>query len=1011
MITNLPQDFINEIQSKSRKPIQLIEFELPDETFYLSDVTVGKGQGLANDYQPWVESWGTLKDNTVISNIFEGNSLEIRSATISIVVSPVSKTFVKQLFAVGVENTVVKLYQWFSGIASTPVLIDVMVCQDPIRHSEASMLLSIDIVSTLMKTDPFLWVQEADLQEQSIVVGKATGMPLKDLQTSRVTALAQDMTFDGLGTFFIDNGVGFAASGVVSIDSEDMTYDWISASGINITARAQNGTTARPHLRGALVSPYGAIYDYAICSGPVQLVDNLLANGEPYANDVELFPGQNPVLARFHGRPPWLKVSPGAGGDDIIPDPVTSTEYGNTTEQHYGNTASEPTGDSSINSPSGSASLVISQQTGGGAGSYDTGTRSTPSSYYNIANFPSVSQLVGNGQLPYGFGTYDGNYSPTDGISGWEQVTYPTTHTNLGNLTGITASVKIRNCFVKNAEAKVEIFFIDSGGTAHSLDSDQKSATGAFSTNLKFNGTLTTYNVSAYVSTFAQLALCSIRVVYTNIQSFANGVFEGGEVNYASVRWVVSYFIPSGTVPSPYQELASKFNRDLSSLGAITNVNVKVLFSATVSNATVNVAVIKRSTSDRANDTNLWSSTISSNLSGVEKSFSLGSMSWSTLLNTRIGVFHQITGPNTEDITRSSSVSFSYVKWEITYQPGAIPTPDEERVVYAETLVCDVTSNLGADPTPAQVVRHMIEAHSDSGAYIDTTDFDTAHTNYDNISYYLNGVLDAGIRLHAALKQVLREGMCRLLFNQGKIKLITYFEATDLEVDFEVNTDDIQLRSRKTDNQPTSGIRNDITVLYDKNYVDGVFSLKETAVDDESVALFFRKEYKRELSLINSQPIATLQANRLIALLSRPNSVYSFNMFMNAYELEKGDRVSAIQFIDPRFTVTGNILSVERTFGKGKQKQINLFNIKISNPVVTAHLELEDIVAVDDSSFTQLKGLILTETVILDDTDNVFLKNFNISTDRIVIEDTLYLNTCGAGGYGFCGYGILPYGD
>ena len=67
------QEFMDAVNSTSRKPVQLAIFYLPLNTYYLSDRNIGILQGLANDYGPWVEDWGTLKDNTNINNLFHIN--------------------------------------------------------------------------------------------------------------------------------------------------------------------------------------------------------------------------------------------------------------------------------------------------------------------------------------------------------------------------------------------------------------------------------------------------------------------------------------------------------------------------------------------------------------------------------------------------------------------------------------------------------------------------------------------------------------------------------------------------------------------------------------------------------------------------------------------------------------------------------------------------------------------------------------------------------------------------
>ncbi len=1025
MITGLPADIQAQIDSKSRKPIQLLQFHLPDAVFYLSDIAVGKGQGLDNDYQPWIESWGTLRDNTNLTNVFEGNSLEIRSGTITLLSSNVSSTFVKLLFQAGVENIRVILLQWFGDITSPPIEIDTMVCQDPISLKEASMLLKIDIVSVLMKANPYLWENPPGVEPQPIVVGKAVGMPLKNLQTARVTAISEDIpsnfTTDPydpwIGTIFIENGVGFEASGIVSIDSEDMAYDTVTASSITITSRAQNSTALRPHLRGALMCPYGAVYDYVICSGPVASVDNLLGNSEAYVNDVELFPGQDPVIARFTGRPPWLKVSPGQGGDPIQPPDVTlPPEYGNRTEQHYGNTAGEPTSDTSINSGSGSATLAISQHTAGGTGIL-TGRSSTETNTYNTT--PSVyypTKLTSNrtSYLQTNTGS-NAAYQTQNAVSGSVDHVYHHDDSAYGSILHATVRIRFNTCGLFSADGKMEIFFVNPAGDETFLAGDELllyDDDSPYQQYFVFSNVTFSTNVSSLVTNFADLALCSVRIRYTNIRTnFAYVTAnENAKVQWNNPTWDIGYDIPAGVIPSPYQELVSHFNRDLSSLGAIVNVIAKVYLSVSVSNATVNASIVKRSTSNSANDSTLWSQTLTSSLAGSLRTFSLGSMSWAELQSLRIGAKHQITGPNTADITRASTLAFSYVQWEIEYTPVEIETPDEVRVVYAETMTCDVTSMLGENPTPPQVVNHMITDHSDSGAYIDTADFTSAHDQYVAAGYYLNGVLPAGTKLHEALREVLKQGMCRLLFNQSLIKIITYFEQVDKEVDFTVSDDDVQLRSKSIDNQPTANIRNDITVSYNKNYVGGVYDGQVQVENAESIARFFRNDYRRELSLINNEAIATLHANRLLDLQDLPTSIYSFNMFIKAYVLEKGDKVKVKAFLDDRFSFVGNIMSMERIFGQGKTGKINLFKVSLSDPESIIHLELADVIEVDDNAYSALKGLILRDTILIDDAEFIYLKEFTFTPERLVVVESLTFEKCQVNGYGTCGYGVHGYG-
>jgi hypothetical protein len=232
-----------------------------------------------------------------------------------------------------------------------------------------------------------------------------------------------------------------------------------------------------------------------------------------------------------------------------------------------------------------------------------------------------------------------------------------------------------------------------------------------------------------------------------------------------------------------------------------------------------------------------------------------------------------------------------------------------------------------------------------------------------------------------------------------------------LTVDYSISTDDIQLRSRKTVNQPTESVRNDITISYDKDYLLDVFNGQTNVVDSTSLAKFYRKDYRAELVLVDSQTVATMFANRLLNLLSVPKAIYSFNMFFKAFQLEKGDRVSLQTFLDNRFWYEGSILSIQRVFGQGKTGQINLFKLSVANPKSYARLDLLDTLALNDNSIELLKGVVLpTEVVALNDSDISVEKEYSLY-ERLYVTDILYLDTCTDNGFGGCKFGVLPYGD
>ncbi len=984
MITDLPDGFKKSINAQHRKPVMLALLHFGSKICPLSDAPAGPEDGLLFTYEPIIESWGVIKDTSDLDSSFSGNSLEIKSMQLSIIVDNNSKFQLLEAMNEGLDNSVVEIYQWFHDTPfEAPQLIDVMVIQDPINYSEKSMLLKIDLVSILLKNNPYLWAREPGEETRDIVVGKMEGMPLYNQQTSRVTALSQDLEFDYTGQVFIDNGVGFRAGpDTMTIDSEIVAYDWISASAMNITGRAQGGTTARPHIRGALICHPDAVFDYSICAGPVQTVDNLIGNGEPYTQPVTFYPGQDPVIARFIGRPPWLKVSPGVGGPPITPDPETSTEYGNNTESTYGEGAGAPSSSGSINSSSGASTMAIASTVGGGAGSVFK-SKTTPSESVNIEDFPTSTELYGTGSMGSSFGTYGSAVVFEDDIKGHIDQIYGATETGLGTLTGLTAGVEFSLCSVKRAEGTVNVYFIKANGSSILLDTDTQISTDAFSKSFKFSNKISYYDVKNHVSNFSELAQCRIRVECVNINSLNGNSTEGIQVKFQTVQWDIDYFIEAGSVPSPWQQLYSHFNRDLSSYGGLTGISVQVRFNASITNAQVYQAVV-------FNGSIMWSRSISGSQGAATVIIYPNITSFSSLKNAKIGVYQQIVGPETEGVNRQLSTSFEYVKWVITYQPGQIETPDEERVVYAEDLICDVTSMIGENPTPAEVIANLIEDHSTNGAYLDLVSFNARHEEYNTDLYYFNGVLKGDIRLHDAIRQCLREGMARLLFSQGSIGLLNYSTYENIDVDYSVGADEYCMKSKAQKNQPTSTIVNDVDVLFDYNPAADTFEGKFNIVNSNSISRFERQQKRTEYSLIRSEDIAEKIGQYSLDRLSTPITVLSFDVFMSGYVLQKGDRIHFNTMFEG-YKAVGHIASIDRVTASYKNNQLNKYRIQIADSIsTTKFLNLNDYILVEDFDL-ELGGattrLNLSEAINI--RDSKIFKNLHLGfVENIIIDDS-----------------------
>jgi len=926
VITGLPATFEATMLEHSRQPVQFIHFITSVGTYYLSDKSVGTVEGFEQEYLPWIESWGTLKDSSDISKIFQGGSLEIRSGTINLINSPESRAFIQLLFSLSIENIRVELYQWFSDIPATDaVLIDIMVCQDPIGLSEASMLLSIDIVSAIMINNPYLWAREPGEETRNAVVGKAIGVPLIDMQTARWTESVNDIDYSFVGQLFIRNGVGFPDSGFMYIDSEIVAYNWITAAAINITGRGQQGTIARPHFNGARLTIPGANYDYTICTGPVQLVDNLKGNGEPYVNPVTLLPNQDPVLARFVSRPPWLKISVNNGIPIQPPAETLYSQFGNSHRAEVSSSTNIAiySGEQNVNSVPGTAILTINNKIttqieqriiSGNLWSYHNNT-TTSSTIYNLMYQPGNGGTLETSRI-------DSTHYTLPNV--WGRIGY--TSPNVGDFESLEAEIWFGDAFAQNGDCRctVQVTGVQSGPMV--IDETVLNYDNSYPVSFSFGASVVTIPWSA----FNQVAF-PYDLLFTFYNTRLNGVNLGAKNTVRIVQITWKYVMDNPSAGTPSVTVLSTYGRDDSHLGGFVSAKASVKLSGLssgIKDSTIQVITSKSpgwaETHENFDDNNL-------NLpSRTYGPYSLQATSWAELAAYSCGVHEFITSPEENDFCQSV---IEWVKWDITYLPGLINTPDEERIVYADKVTADVTSLLGADPTPAQVIQNMIETYSPAADLLDTVDFEARHQEYLIDQYFLNGVIDGNFQLHDALRKVMFEGSARLLFNEGKIKLLTYVTDEDITVDKIISLDNVLLRSRSIKNEPVSIIKNDVMVIYDQNLEnENEYLGRANYTDSASISKFTRQEERLVYDLVHSDGVAQLIGYNTLDGFKQPVSLTYFKVFMpDGYILEKGDRVSIQSFVNTSEDTVGNIVAISRDFGQGKNKKINIYDIAILN--------------------------------------------------------------------------------
>jgi len=1031
MLTDLPEKFLEQTKGLSRTPITLCHFIFPNNTFYLSDTHIGKDDGLPNDYLPLIEDWGQVKDSVRPRSIFEGDSLGAKSGTLTIINAYGASSIADVLRRYGIENTLVEIYQWFKTDFANyidPVLIDSFIVRDPIVLDQKSMLVTLDIISPIMRSNAYLWGKEEDKGTRyPYVVGKATGVPMIDLETAPVTVLTEDVLFDDLGPIYVENALEFPETGTITIDSEYLTYDSRTNLSFNITERGAGGTEKRPHIRGARLFPKDSIFEFAVCRGPIQEISEMRGDDKVYVHPVEMFPGQDPVIVKFHGWPPYHTSAPGDPGPPIPGEPTDSTQYGTLTESFYGGGAGGyPTGADNINIPTGAARMEIVSVVDSRVPVNFTKTSGTGGS---IPPDP-LMHVTANSDFLHGYGVSESGMSPNDGNLAQCWINFDVPYSNFEvdyirvNVDGVSSA-----CSTAGTEGSVDI-------VAQGLDSYEPWYVymgGSGCTNYPYQFQLSSYYDSHPINNVQVRLNVRADWAYTGIW----GPSGSSGMQLYNFNVYVEGTVPfDGTVPKPFQELDSHFNRDLTDMGTLNSVVCLVKFSLQVSNATVETKIVYRGTPYTVDNRTLWNETNQHDVFVREIEVGVSARDWDQLKDTRVGIVNEFKG--TELGTRSFTCIFESVTWIINYTPDDIQTPNEQRLLYVTDMVADVVSVEGEDLTPPEVVRNLIKTYTEESSRIDNAVFDDYRQKYIDSAYFLNGIIPGDYRFQDALKMVLHEGAMQLKFNQGKIRMISFHDS-DLKVtDYTVDPFEVVARSFVQRQEPTEYMANEITITFDKQYFDNSYLEQITVTNEDSIARFGYMEKRFNYDLIHDYETAQHIVDYLLDEYSNPISILTFEMFFSAYQLEKGDVI----FISEGYSgegVIGQIFNVTRTYGKGKTGQINRFLVELTKPNSTIFsVHFNQNIVIDDSDFLIKTGRLLIHdfdnSLTVDDSDIYFGKGTNVVIEH---ESTLLIDDSDAdstlpiykdpfenlvlddsdiefiitSGYGAGPYGDTPYGD
>lgn len=329
MRTDLTANFTTELSTRGRVPIQLAVFKFADGDVCVSDrdITVG---GVA--YSGLVEDWGELADS----------SLDMRS-NVNGLVREVSVTlwnggttpFYDHFSTEDPENVQVYLYQWFAGLSVADLLlIDIFTVQDPIEASQASQLLTLDLVSitanlssvigTAITKAAYPYCADEDVGKYlPIAYGTAGKLPtIKAIYPLSVTLDSEHLPTDTTITVNEDLA-DFPTTGTIKIGVETITYTGKTTGvGTSSFTGCTRGSGA-VYTSGEILTQVITNQTHFLCEGAVASISNILVDGSPVAGGIATTYTTNPARVVFSERPYHQTFSPTTASFSFYFDTVT----------------------------------------------------------------------------------------------------------------------------------------------------------------------------------------------------------------------------------------------------------------------------------------------------------------------------------------------------------------------------------------------------------------------------------------------------------------------------------------------------------------------------------------------------------------------------------------------------------------------------------------------------------------------------------------------------------------
>ena len=226
------------------------------------------------------------------------------------------------------------------------------------------------------------------------------------------------------------------------------------------------------------------------------------------------------------------------------------------------------------------------------------------------------------------------------------------------------------------------------------------------------------------------------------------------------------------------------------------------------------------------------------------------------------------------------------------------------------------------------------------------------------------------------------------------------------------------IKSIVEERRSINDVKNSILIKYNEDLTDDYFKNDVICIDQDSVAKFGLQETEINFNLINDEDIISYVWEILKSIKSKPFAITTFTFFLSAYQLEKMDVIMVETLFNNYINYVGEIITIQRDFGLGKNNKINTFKVtckRVANIINEINL-LESITIDDENQFYQgnYQNYIenINEAIEIIDIDYNAIKGKTVQlSEQIINDDSDLVSEKLLTGYGVVGYGESTYGN